>query len=82
MKMGRAVGNSILMIVILGIIFLAGNDELGRKTAKDYYDSDNKSLYPSSTKSFVAAWVYQVIEILVGIPMGIIAIILMIKETK
>ena len=68
--------------IIVGIIFLAGEDDLGRKRVKDFYDleSDLRNDQPDVVKTFVGAWVYQIIELIVGVPIGLVVAILLIKN--
>lgn len=65
---------SIVARTILGVVFLAGNDERGRKISKAYFDldADQKSNQPRQIKTFVGAWVYEILALILGVPFTLI----------
>ena len=75
---------SLIARIILGIIFLAGNSEAGRRIVEDYYDLpyDIRPDLPNSTKTFVGAWVYEIIALGLGIPLSIIGGVLLIVQKE
>ena len=64
--------------IVLGVIFLAGNDDRGRKFTQDHYDHDERRLSDADMK-YIGAWIYEIIALILGVPLSIIAIPLMAK---
>lgn len=75
---------SILARLIVGIIFLAGNSEAGRHIVDNYYElsSDRRPDLPSSTKTFVGAWLYEIIALCLGVPLSIIGAMLLVLQKE
>ena len=65
---------SLVARTILGVIFLVGNEERGRKISKAYFDldADKMSNQPRQIKTFVGAWVYEILALILGVPFTLI----------
>ena len=75
---------SIIARLILGVIFLAGNSEAGRNIVEDYYDlpADIRPDLPSSTKTFVGVWIYEIIALCLGVTLSVIGGVLLIAQKE
>ena len=81
-RCGKITGALILLAliarIILGVIFLAGNDDRGRHLVQSWYDHDQPKL-PDEEMKYIGAWIFEVIALILGVPLSIIAVALMAK---
>lgn len=72
---------SLVARIILGIIFLAGNDERGRKVTKMFFDldADKRNNQPKAIKTFVGVWIYEILALILGVPFTLIGNSIILK---